>query len=136
MDASIDGANCRWEGYGIGSAGKSQCDWQHLFIHANAQCAGAGGKPNPPRVVSGECPADAMAVEIYCCYDGGLPAASDTPIAMSSAPMPERLAPGPGEETSRTALLARAAASCVVGDWNALYASDGTSVEMLRFRCK
>jgi hypothetical protein len=136
MDASIDVANCRWEGYGIGSAGNSQCDAQHVLVHANAQCLGAGGKPDRMRIVSAECPADALEVEVYCCYEGGLPAASDTPIAMSSGPMLERLAPAPGEETSRAALLARAAASCLVGDWNALYASDGTFVEMLRFGCK
>ena len=136
MDASLDSANCRWEGYGIGSAGKSQCDTQHLTSHAYAQCVGAGGKPDGSRVVSGECPTNAGEVEVHCCYEGGLPAASDTPIAMTSGSMPGRLAPGPGEDASRAALLARAAASCVVGDWNALYAPDGTSVEMLRFGCK
>src|SRR5207237_8071371 len=96
MDPPIPAASCRWEGYGIGSDGRRQCDAQHVMAHAWAQCAGAGGKVGPTRGVFGECPAEAGEVEVYCCYDNGLPAASDTPIAVTSGSMPGRVAPGPG----------------------------------------
>src|SRR4051812_36805076 len=67
MEGPIAAANCRWEGYGIGSDGRSQCDAQHLTARAAGQCAGAGGKVDLTRIVSGECPAEAGEVEVYCC---------------------------------------------------------------------
>jgi hypothetical protein len=135
MDSPIPAGECRWEGYGTGSAGMSQCETWHVLSHAAAQCTGAGGTLNGYRTIA-ECPTEAGEVQVYCCYNDGLPAASDTLIAMSSGPMTGRLAPAPGEDPTRAALLARAAASCLVGDWNALYAPDSVSVEMLRFGCK
>jgi hypothetical protein len=139
MDPPIPAGDCRWEGYGIGSDGQSQCDTNHLLTHAAAQCSGAGGTIDTIdrfRKIVADCPTEAAEVQVYCCYADGLPAASDTPIALSSGSMTGRLAPAPGEDPARAAVLARAAASCVVGDWNALYAPDGVSVDMLRFGCR
>ena len=135
-DPPIPADDCRWEGYGIGSAGLSQCDTQHLLVHAQMQCFGVGGRADGMRTFPVECPAEALEVQVYCCYKDHLPSAADTPVAMTSGPMTGRVTPAPGEDSSRAAVLARAAASCVVGDWNALYAADGASVEVLRFGCK
>lgn len=133
---------CRWQGYGIGGAGKRQCARTHLMSHALVTCIGIGGAPaNGEHDVTGGCGAEVEEVGVRCCFEGGLPAPDVMPSGQSTGLDRAFVAFEGGE--SRDALLTRAEAACAaggaaLGDWTLAYDSDRASpaVAGVRFFCR
>jgi len=130
--------HCRWQGYGIGPSGQTQCNTVHLNAHSARECFEIGGQVAGGRTVSGRCQDQAEEVQMSCCFAGPFPPATVTAGPAAGALDEHVSATAPG--TTRADLAARAEQVCVargvhLGDWSVLYGPDGVSADVLRFYC-